>query len=208
MKIGILGSGNIGGSLGRLWAAAGHEVFFASRHPEELQELAEEAGHGARVGTSDEAMAFGDVVLDALPFAASLDLPADALAGKILVMASNYYPERDGDIDLGGVSQSECLAAKLTDTHVVKAFNMMSASEMEARANGMDHDEIAILFAGNDDDAKSAARQLIEDAKFVPVDAGKLRQGELFQSGDVLYAKRLTHDEAVASLTDLENATG
>ena len=89
MKIGILGSGRIGGSLGRSWAAAGHSVMFSSRHPEELEDLAARAGTDARTGTPDEAIAFADVILEALPYAALLELDADALAGKLLVSASN-----------------------------------------------------------------------------------------------------------------------
>lgn len=100
MKIGIIGSGSIGGSLGRLWARAGHQVFFSSRHPEELTDLVAQAGKGAQTGTMEEAIAFADILLEAIPFAASLELPANALADKMLITASNYYPERDGEIEL------------------------------------------------------------------------------------------------------------
>lgn len=68
MKIGIVGSGNIGDPLGRLWAQAGHEVFFASRHPEKLSDLVELAGNGAQSGTPEEAIAFADTILEAVPF--------------------------------------------------------------------------------------------------------------------------------------------
>ena len=81
MKIGIIGSGDIGGSLGRLWAQAGHEVFFSSRHPEQLSGLVEQAGKCAQVGTAEEAIAFADIILEAIPFSATMSLPADALAG-------------------------------------------------------------------------------------------------------------------------------
>jgi len=70
MKIGIVGSGQIGGLIGKLWSQAGHEVLFSSRHPEQLAELVEQAGGTARAGTPEEAIAFGDVVLLSIPFVA------------------------------------------------------------------------------------------------------------------------------------------
>ena len=203
MRIGILGSGAIGGPLGRLWAKAGHEVMFASRHPDQLRSLVVAAGSTARAGSVNEAMDFGEMVLEAVPFAASLDLPADRLAGKVLVSASNYYPQRDGKIDLGGVSQSEALAQRLPGVSVVKAFNMMFAEEMEARANGETGDPLAIYFAGDSSDAKTTAASLIEAAKFAPVDTGPLAAGWIFESGGPLYAKRMSADEAKSKLEDL-----
>ena len=213
MRIGILGSGSIGGALGRSWAQAGHDVVFASRHPDRLADLVaranREAGeHGrggaTRAGTSDEAMAHGEVVLDALPFAASMQLDADALRGKLLVTASNLYPERDGDVDLGGRSQSQALAGRLPGARVVKAFNMMFARRMAERADGKRGEaaggEIAILLAGDDEAAKATAGGLIEEAGFVAVDAGGLGEGRLFQSGGPLYAKEMTGEAARAAL--------
>ncbi|MFL5246293.1 MAG: NADPH-dependent F420 reductase, partial [Myxococcales bacterium] len=70
LKIGIIGAGKIGGSLATLWAKAGHEVLISSRHPEELQELANSLGPKARAGTPEEAAAFGDVVLISIPYGA------------------------------------------------------------------------------------------------------------------------------------------
>lgn len=206
MRIGILGSGHIGGALGRHWARAGHEVLFSSRHPEQLTRLAQEAGHGARAGTLDEAVRFGDVLLDALPYAASLALDAQALAGKVLLSASNYYPQRDGTVDLKGHSQTELLAARLPRTRVVKAFNMMFAGEMEKRLHGGNHPEVAILLAGDDTAAKATAAQLVREAHFIPVDAGALAQGRLFESGGPLYAKVLTASEAQRSLRELQSS--
>lgn len=196
MKIGILGSGNIGGPLGRMWAAAGRDVMFSSRNPNSLGALAAQAGLSARIGTIDEAMRFGEVVLDALPFAASMTLPALLLEGKLLVTASNYYPQRDGDIKLGAPSQTQALAARLSGTRVVKAFNMMFAEEMDARADGSADVPIAVFLAGDDPAAKEIVAGLIRDAKFAPVDVGGLADGLLFQNGQPLYAKRWSEAEA------------
>ena len=206
MKIGIVGSGAIGGPLGRLWAQAGHEVMFSSRNPDRLSPLVAAAGDKARAGSADEAMDFGEIVLEAVPFAASLRLPAGPLSGKVLISASNYYPQRDGEIDLGGVSQSEALGRRLPGVAVVKAFNMMFAEEMEARADGETDDPLAIFFAGDDGDAKSATAPLIEAAKFAPIDAGPLAAGWIFESGGPLYAKRMSADDARGKLRDLDKS--
>ncbi|MBE9059538.1 NADPH-dependent F420 reductase [cf. Phormidesmis sp. LEGE 11477] len=204
MKIGIIGSGNIGGSLGRLWAKAGHEVFFSSRHPEKLDSLARQAGNGAQAGTTDEAIAFADLIFEAVPFSATMTLPVDALAGKILITASNYYPKRDGDIEINAPSQSEALAKKLSSTAVVKAFNMMFAEEMEARANGETEEKLAIFYAGDNAEAKAVVAQLIEEAQFSPVDAGSLSNGIYFQNEAPLYAQRWSQAEAQQALDKVE----
>lgn len=189
MRIGIVGSGKIGGPLGRMWSAAGHAVIFASRNPERLEGLAAAAGHGARAGSVVEAIEASEVILEAVPYAAALGLPTSALRGKILITASNYYPQRDGEIDLGGRSQSEIVAEHFPETSVMKAFNAMYATEMEARANGTVECELAILLAGDDEKPRAVAAQLIDDAKFVPVDAGLLVNGALFESGAPLYGQ-------------------
>lgn len=191
MQIGIVGSGNIGSPLGRMWSAAGHAVMFSSRNPERLNDLMTSAGHGARAGSVAEAIEASDVILEAIPFAAALRLPNEALRGKILISASNYYSQRDGEIDLGGRSQSEAVAAHLPETLVVKAFNAMYATEMAARADGTVESELAIFLAGDDEKARAIVAQLVDDATFVPVDAGALVNGALFESGAPLYGQLL-----------------
>lgn len=98
MKIGIIGSGNIGGNLGKHWIKAGHEVMFSSRHPEELKPMASEVG--AQTGTTIEAAAFGEVILLAIPFGKVPELAQEigSLDRKILIDAGNPYPHRDGDM--------------------------------------------------------------------------------------------------------------
>ncbi|PZD73299.1 hypothetical protein C1752_02406 [Acaryochloris thomasi RCC1774] len=204
MRIGIIGSGNIGGALGRLWAQAGHEVFFSSRNPETLSELVEKAGSNAQAGTAEDAIAFADIILEAIPFAATMSLSADALAGKTLITASNYYPKRDGDVEVSAPSQSEALAQKLPKTTLVKAFNMMFADEMEARANGQTEDELAIFYAGDNPEAKTTVAQLIKEAKFVPIDVGSLANGHYFQNGAPLYAERWSKKEAQEALAQVK----
>ncbi|MEL7304583.1 MAG: NAD(P)-binding domain-containing protein [Myxococcota bacterium] len=206
MKIGILGSGDIGGSLGQLWSRAGHQVFYASRHPESLQKLAQRSGE-AGVGSVEEAIAFSDTLLDALPFGVSVELTPAKLQGKTLLHASNYYEKRDGHIEMNGLSQSEYLAQRLPETRIIKAFNMMFASEMQARVDADPEREVAIFVAGDEDSGREIAKALIHDAKFVPVDAGALAKGRLFESGGPLYARRLNAAEALAELAATDSTS-
>ena len=99
MRIGVIGGGKIGGTVARLAAQTGHEVAIAnSRGPESVEPLAAEIAHGARAATVEEAAHFGVLILLAIPFSALDELPADALAGRIVVDAMNYYPNRDRNI--------------------------------------------------------------------------------------------------------------
>src|SRR5262245_21454448 len=95
MKIGIIGTGEIGGALARHWSAAGHQLLISSRHPDELQPLAKELGANVRVGTPREAAAFGEVVMLAVPYGATPQVGRDyaaELKGKIVLDAGNPYP--------------------------------------------------------------------------------------------------------------------
>ncbi|MDQ2100534.1 MAG: NAD(P)-binding domain-containing protein [Tychonema bourrellyi B0820] len=204
MKIGIVGSGKIGGPLGRLWAHSGHNVFFSSRNPDSLRGLVEKAGNGAQAGTPEEAIAFADVVLEAVPFSSTMSLPADALAGKMLISASNYDPQRDGEIEIDAPSQSEAIAQRLPQTVVVKAFNMMFFQEIEARANGELFSELAIFYAGDDVEAMAIAAKMIEEARFVPVKAGSLADGRYFQIGEPLYARCWSEEVAQQALAQVK----
>ena len=100
LKIGIIGTGKIGGALARHWVKAGHEVFVSSRHPEELQDLVKELGPRAHAGMPKEAAAFGSVVLVSVPYGAMPQLGEDLraeLAGKVIIDTSNPVSPRDGD---------------------------------------------------------------------------------------------------------------
>ncbi len=200
MKIGIIGAGNIGGSLGRLWAAAGHSVVYASRHPERLDTLVKAAGPNASAGSPRDAAGFGEVVLEAVPFGKIPELPARALAGKVVLSAANYYPSRDGRIDLKGLTQSQWIAQQLPDARVVRAFNMMQAVVMEALADGRGREGLSIFYAGDDAEAKRVAAALIADAKFTPIDAGALQDAVLFETEGPLYNTQFSAPEGRAAL--------
>lgn len=129
MKIGIIGSGNIGGTLTTLFSRTGHDVAVSnSRGPETLTDLVEQAGDGARAAAAEDAAGFGEVVVVAVPLKAYRDLPADRLAGRIVVDANNYSTQRDGaisELDDESTTSSELLAQHLSESRVVKAFNTM-----------------------------------------------------------------------------------
>ncbi len=143
-------------------------------------------------------------MLEAVLFGQLAQLPAEALAGKILLSAANYYPQRDGQIDLGGRSESEYLAAMLPQTRVVKAYNMMRAGVMSQVADGGAAPGLAVFFCGDDPDARARAARLIADSKFTPIDAGLLRAGVLFQTNAPLYDVQMRPDEAARALAQAQ----
>src|SRR3954471_919228 len=127
-KIGIVGTGDIGGALARHWGAAGHELLISSRHPEQLVALAKEIGPNVKVGTPKEAAEFGDVVMLAVPYGAlpqvGRDL-ANELKGKVVMDAGNPYPSRDGDMAVRDRARGTGAAEKeyFPGIRIVRAFN-------------------------------------------------------------------------------------
>ncbi len=129
MNIGIIGAGHIGGTLAKLFIAAGHKVRISnSRGPETLAELVRQLGPNVEAATVEEAASFDHVVVEAIPYGRYRDLPGTVLKGRVLISASNYYPQRDGTIELGDDAQTEHLARSLPGVSVVKAFNTITAS--------------------------------------------------------------------------------
>jgi len=190
MRIGIIGTGNIGGALARHWVAAGHEVLMSSRHPEELEPLAAELGPRARAGTVAEAAAFGDVILLSVPYAAVPEIGrdhADALRGKIVLDTSNPVERRDGPMAIeaqqkgAGPASAEFLAG----TRLVRAFNCIPAARLRNEANRTP-ERIAIPIAGDDAEALEVAERLVHDAGFDAVVIGDLEDSRLFDLGGPL----------------------
>lgn len=182
MKIGIIGTGKMGSGLGRIWAAAGHQVFFGSREADKAQTLAAEVGGGSGGGTFEEAAAFGEIVLLAVPgFAAeetTLDLK-DALRGKALIDLTNVMSQTDFGLFVGTTTSMAEIIAERTGAKVVKAFNSIHFLNLEnpvidgIRADG--------FFCGDDDAARTMTEQLITDAGFVPVDCGPLKAARFLE---------------------------
>jgi hypothetical protein len=199
VDIGIIGSGHIGQALATRLVAAGHHVRLSnSRGPESLAETEQELGESASVGTVADAARFGSVVMLATPLAAINTLPAEALEGKILVDANNYYPSRDGQIeavDSGQSGSSELLASHLPGTKVIKAFNTMWSENLLHKAvPSGGSGRVALPVAGDDDEAKATVCRLIDDIGFDAVDGGTLRDGRRQQPGTPVYNVLLDAD--------------
>jgi hypothetical protein len=177
MQIGIIGSGHIGATVARKLVAAGHEVVMAnSRGAETLDVLARDIG--AKAVSVEEAARFGDVVVEAIPFVAYDTLPADALVGRIVIDAANYYPSRDGQIaalDDGELTSSELVARHLAGARVVKAFNTIYWESIRDKGRPAgDPERLAIPISGDDAEAKRVVTDLIDEIGFDAVDAGSL----------------------------------
>ncbi len=203
MKIGILGAGNIGGSLAQLFAQAGHDIALSnSRGPDTLTDQVATLGPTVHASTAVDAAAFGDVVVEAIPFGRIEALPASQLAGKILVSASNYYPQRDGEIDLAGASQTEFVARGLPETRVVKAFNTIWYRHLRSQGDTSKPEAArrAIFLAGDDEAAKQVVAGLIRDIGFGPVDTGSLHHSRVQEPGADIYNQEMTVAEARAAL--------
>ena len=115
--VGFIGSGRIGGTVARLSVAAGHQVVLSnSRGPETLKDLVDELGPLARAATGEQAAAAGEIVVVAIPLRAYRSVPAEPLAGRAVIDADNYYPQRDGnlaELDSGSVTSSELMQRHL-----------------------------------------------------------------------------------------------
>jgi predicted dinucleotide-binding enzyme len=199
MKIGIIGSGHIGGTLAKLWVAAGHEVLLSSRHPDELRALAKQLGPRARVGTPREAASFGDVVLVSVPYKALPELGRDLkaeLAGKIVLDTCNPYPGRDGEMAGEARKKGTGVASPefLPGTRLVRAFNAISAGSLAGEAHRKPP-LVGIPLAGDDAEALKIAQRLVSDAGFDPVVVGGLARAKEFDVGTPVYTKLLTAAE-------------
>lgn len=177
MKIGIIGSGHIGGTLTRRLRSLGHEVTVTnSRGPQSLGDLAAETG--ATAGTLDDTVQGAELVVVAIPLKAVPDLPASLFDGKVVVDADNYYPQRDGDIaELldRSLSSSRWTQDHLKGARVVKAFNNIQAAHlMEHGKPAGEAGRIALPVAADDEDAKRVVMALVDELGFDPVDAGTL----------------------------------
>ncbi len=184
--------------MARLIASGRHTVLISnSRGPESLAGLEQELGQAASAVTVDEAARAGELVVVATPLAAVETLPAEALSGKIVIDANNYYPQRDGQIPEidAGLGSSEWLAQHLPGARVAKAFNTMWSENILHKSVAAGAEErLAMPVASDDTEAKALASQLVDDIGFDPVDAGNLRDGRRQQPGTPVYNVLLDAD--------------
>ena len=200
-NIGIIGSGNIGGTLGKHFAKAGHQVMFSSRHPEQLSGLVEVAGDNAQVGTVEEAAAFGEVILLSIPFGKTPEAreKIGELEGKVLIDTNNYYPHRDGpapgeEMAEKGLTETEWTASYFPGASVAKAFNTIYYVTLGKRAFS-DRERMAIPYAATDSKAKVAIESLLNDIGFDAVWVGELSQSQIMQPDQKLYTLELTANQ-------------
>ncbi len=195
MKIGIIGSGNIGGALTRRFRAAGHDVTVAnSRGPESLVDLARETG--ARAVSVQEAARGNDVVVVSIPLGRvedlSPDLFANAPASLVIIDTGNYYPQqRDGRIDAieAGSTEGGWVAERLGHP-VVKTFNTIFAQHLlENGKPAGTPGRIALPVAGDDPRTKAIVMQLVDEIGFDAVDAGTIAESWRQQPGSPVYTK-------------------
>lgn len=199
LRIGVIGSGKIGGTIGGLWVKAGHLVLFSSRHPEELKGLVTSLGALVQAGTVEQAIAFGDVIFVAVPYSALPQIGKDyaaALKNKIVLDACNAVAARDGaiaeEVERDGIGVTS--QKYLVGTRLVRSFNTMSYMVFVREANRLDP-KLAVPIAGDDAEAVKIASGLVRDAGFDPVVVGKLADARRFQRGNPGYGQPVSAAE-------------
>jgi predicted dinucleotide-binding enzyme len=205
LRIGVIGSGHIGSTIGALGVKAGHPVLFSSRHPEELKDLVAGLGPLARAGTVAQAIAFGEALLVAVPYGALPQLGqdyGDALKGKFVLDACNAVAARDGavadEVEKAGIGSTS--QKYLAGTLLVRAFNTMSYTIFAREANRPDP-KLAIPIAGDDAAAVQIAAGLVRDAGFEPVIVGTLADARRFQRGGPGYGQSVSAAELKQKLS-------
>ena len=196
LKIGLIGSGRQGGALGLLWAKAGHEILFSSRHPETLKDLVAQAGPKAKAGLPEEAARFGDVVLIAVPYGALPQVGKDYAAlmkGKVVIDVGNPRVDRDGEVGKDALARGTGVTSKeyLPGVKLVRALNALSFTQVSKEAHRAG-EKLGIPIASDDQDAIATTVRLVTDAGFDPVVVGGLAQAREFDAGTPVYVKGLT----------------
>jgi predicted dinucleotide-binding enzyme len=207
LKIGIIGTGNIGGALARHWAGAGHEIVISSRHPEELEALAEELGPRVRAATPRAAAEFGDIVLISVPYAAMPQISNDyaaLLAGKIVLDTGNPVERRDGAMARAALAKGTGIASAefLPGARLVRAFNCIPAASLANEGNRRPS-RIAIPLAGDDAEALAVAGRLVDEAGFDGVVVGPLETARHFDLGQPLAMGNASTAELRAAIADV-----
>jgi len=196
-KIGIVGSGKVGGAIGSSWVRAGHEVMFSSRNIEHDKELATRLGANAYAGTPREAAAFGEVVMISVPYHALPDVRdelGDLIKGKVVIDTCNPFEWRDGELATWAREKGAGLASLelLPGARIVRAFNAIGYVNM-----GKAYEQpgrIGMPIASDDADAVAIASALIRDVGYEPVLVGGMEMGKYLMPGTPLAGEH-TADE-------------
>lgn len=195
LKVGIIGAGRFGSALGTVLARGGHPVMFSSRHPEELKALVGSVGANASAGTPAQAIAFGDVVVIAVPYRAVPEIGRefrDQLAGKIVLDVTNAVPARDGEVATVANAKGIGLASAgfLPGTRLVRGFNTLG-SRVITEGSHRSPEPIAIPLASDDRGALEVVARLVRDAGFEPVVVGGLASASRFAMGTAGYGQQV-----------------
>jgi 8-hydroxy-5-deazaflavin:NADPH oxidoreductase len=189
MKIGIIGSGNMGRSLGMLWAEQGHEIFFGARTAEKGHSVAAFVDLGTQGGTNDEAATFGDVLLYTIRGVnpAQVLTTVEVLSGKILIDCNNF--EIPAGFAYPPIVQSlaEKLASEVPTARVVKAFNTMAQEVLELAPTPLKDLQVSVFVCADDIAARQVVMNLAKEIGFAPVDCGELCHARLVEGlGDFI----------------------
>ena len=191
LRIGIIGSGTMGGAIGLLWAEAGHQVLFSSRNPHELMDLVQSAAPRASAGYADAAAYFGDVILLAVPPGAIPQIGEDIghlMQGKVVIDLTNPRADRDGPLTAEWLEMGTGLAMAqyLPGVRLVKAFNSLGA-RMLANPIGRSGEKIGVPIAGDDAEARDIVADLVRDTGLEPVIVGPLARAKEFDRGSPVW---------------------
>ena len=208
MKIGIIGSGNIGATLAHLFAKAGHQVEISNSSGQaSLNALVKSiSSNNVIAATPEGAVRFAQVVLLAIPWRKKHELPpSDLFKGKIVIDAMNPYSENFEVLDLGNSTSSEEVTKQLPSARLVKAFNTMYYEMLRTGARNSQDERLVLFVAGDDPDAKAVVSKLIDEIGFTPVDTGSLREGgRKQQPGSSIYNDPMTVEVAYKRLAELD----
>ena len=190
MKIGIIGSGNVGGALGKAWSRLGHEVFFGFRNSEHAQAkaLLGEAAATARAGSVQEAVKASNVVVLATPWEAVQEALTSAgdLSGKIVIDATNPLLPALTGLSVGTTtSAGEKVAEWAKGAHVVKAFNTVGFNIMAD--SSFPEGQAVMFYCGDDAEAKKIVARLAGELGFEALDAGPIAQCRLLEPFGMLW---------------------
>jgi 8-hydroxy-5-deazaflavin:NADPH oxidoreductase len=207
LKIGIIGTGNMGRVLGGLWSTKGHQVMFGARNTEaalQARELAEAAGgRDLAVGSNAEAAAFGDVLFYSPRGADPSTVVSDTsvFAGKTVIDPNNWPIPKDFRFDPIQVSHAEQLQQCLPQSFVVKAFNTMAQEVFEADPEALHDAKVSVFLAGNNSDALSATSELCRDLNLSPLIVGPLYMAREIESAGNLIRSVIAKKGVMATLS-------
>jgi predicted dinucleotide-binding enzyme len=203
--LGIIGAGHIGSQVARVAVANGYDVVIAnSRGPETLADLVAELGSRAKAATAAEAADAGEVVVVTVPLGRIGELPAEPLAGKIVLDTNNYYFERDGHIealDKGETTTSELLQQQLPTSRIAKAFNHIFAADITTDGTPAGTpDRRALATAGDDAEAVAFVTRFYDEIGFDTVNVGPLSESWRVERDRPAYVVRQNAQELKANL--------